>query len=150
MKIPTLGSNLNMSWSPDGNYLAVGNKSDQLLVLDVRTGNQIRRRKFPYEVNELAWTFNSNFLLAATAGRGAGAVDLIALGEAELEVVQTFVAHSATCFNLTVDPLFSRVAVSSVDCCVSLWDLRDLVCIKTLTLEYVSSIDCLFARCLHY
>jgi WD40 repeat protein len=52
MKIQTLGGNINMDWSPCGNYIVVGNKSDYLVVLDVRTGNQIRKKKFLYEVSQ--------------------------------------------------------------------------------------------------
>jgi WD40 repeat protein len=51
MKIQTLGGNINMDWSPCGNYLAVGNKSDYVVVVDVRTGNQLKKKKFHYEVS---------------------------------------------------------------------------------------------------
>lgn len=52
MKIQTLGGNINMDWSRCGNYIAVGNKSDYLVVVDVRTGNQLKKKKFHYEVTE--------------------------------------------------------------------------------------------------
>jgi WD40 repeat protein len=51
MKIQSLGSNINMDWSPCGNYLVLGNKSDYILVLDLRTGNQLKKKKFHYVVS---------------------------------------------------------------------------------------------------
>lgn len=57
-KISSLGNNLNMAWSPDGNFLAVGNRSDQIVVLDVRTGSTIRKKKFPYEVSNTSNVFD--------------------------------------------------------------------------------------------
>lgn len=51
MKVQTSGGNLNMAWSPDGNYVVVGNKSDNVFVIDVRSGHQVAKRKFAYEVS---------------------------------------------------------------------------------------------------
>ena len=45
MKILTLGSNINMSWSPNGKYLAVGNKSDSVIIIEVSTGKQVKKFK---------------------------------------------------------------------------------------------------------
>jgi len=50
MKLQSLGYNLNINWSPDGNYIVAGNSSNNVIVWDIRTGNQVRKRKFNYEV----------------------------------------------------------------------------------------------------
>ena len=68
-KIASQGNNLNMAWSPDGNMLAVGNKSETIVVLDVSTGNTIRKKKFPYEVRHqngsiAAWLLTLGCLLS--------------------------------------------------------------------------------------
>lgn len=151
-----------MDWSPCGSYIAVGNKSDHLVVLDVRTGNQFKKKKFSYEVNEIAWTANSDYLLAAANSEGFGSIDLLAFhqeeegggeigsdvagavatgsssgggGGGELELIDTMVAHSSNCYNLKIDPTFQRVAVGSFDQCISLWNLETLVSYTTLTME---------------
>ena len=45
LKIPTLGGNIYISWSPDGKYLAVGNKSDNLIIIEVSSLKQIKKYK---------------------------------------------------------------------------------------------------------
>lgn len=122
-------------------------------------------------MNEFAWSCHSDYLLAATAGEGVGAIDLIAVHPNSntssdhsnnqpntsldtsftdavsspskqshnqvpgLQVVESFIAHSSNCFNVCIDSSYARMAVSSFDCCVSLWDLSDLVCKLTIALE---------------
>lgn len=39
-----------MSWSPSGNYMAIGNKSDNLAVFDVRTATMVKKKKIHLEV----------------------------------------------------------------------------------------------------
>lgn len=52
-KLTSLGGNINMAWSPSGNYVAVGNKSDYLSVYDVRTATMVKKRKMRFEVRDL-------------------------------------------------------------------------------------------------
>lgn len=40
------GNNINASWSPDGKYIAVGNKSDNLVILDVAAQKQAKKTKY--------------------------------------------------------------------------------------------------------
>ena len=56
-KIGTTASNINIKWSPDGNYVAVSNRMDQLSVLDVRTMKHLKRLKASYEVTPNSNTF---------------------------------------------------------------------------------------------
>lgn len=49
-KLSSLGGNINMSWSPSGHYVAMGNKSDYLAVFDVRTATMVKKKKMHYEV----------------------------------------------------------------------------------------------------
>ncbi len=53
--IPTSGENINITWSPDGAQIAVGNKDDQLSIIDVKKSKIIKTTKFPFEVNEISW-----------------------------------------------------------------------------------------------
>lgn len=57
MKLQSLGSNLYLDWSPDGNYIVTGNSTNHLIVWDVRTGNQLKKKKFNYEVKLFHFLF---------------------------------------------------------------------------------------------
>jgi WD40 repeat protein len=135
-KIQTLSSNLNVSWSPDGKYLAVGNSvamTDNVIVVDIGQSKWFKRAKFGFEVNELSWTANSSHLLAAT---GEGTIDVLNAdlensASPDMSLVGSFTAHTSNCFALKVDRDFQRMAVGSADHNVSLWDLGDLVCHHT-------------------
>ncbi len=113
------------------------------------------------QVNDLVWTANPNFLLAATGGDGVGALDVLSLGldqdssacecssaalvaapsqksaaaPEELQLVDSVGAHVSNCLTLRVDPGYRRLAAGSLDNCVSFWELDDLVCTHTLSFE---------------
>ena len=133
-KITSLGNNLSMAWSPDGKYLAVVNKSDNLSVIDLSTGDIIKNVKLAYEINEVAWTANSDHLLLAT-GAPEHQIDLISFKDTNLNMVEGLSAHTSNARFLKIDPTFRRLAVGSVDHTVSLWDLDDLLCDRTITLD---------------
>jgi WD40 repeat protein len=186
MKVQSLGSNLNMDWgSPSplsdggGHYLVVGNKNDQVLVIDIRTGNQLKKRRFNYEVlvpsfislcayvnymcfnplsfvmflrhfdivflssflcfqvNELAWSYNGNYILAACGSTdGYGGLDILSFSpDNELELVDTILAHSTNCMQLKIDPSYQRMAISSYDQGISIWDIDTMISTHTITVE---------------
>jgi WD40 repeat protein len=179
MKVQSLGSNLNLDWgsaSPSsdggGHYLVVGNKNDQVLVIDIRTGNQLKKRRFNYEVlhipfsriysnstllfvfvfpgllvlrgfhlhcqvNELAWSYNGDYILAACGSAdGYGGLDILSFStDNELELVDTILAHSTNCMQLKIDPSFQRMAISSYDQGISIWDVDTMISTHTLTVE---------------
>jgi WD40 repeat protein len=80
---------INCVWSPDGNFIALGNRNDVVSIFDLRTGTIMSSYRFLYEVNinillslqsflyiyiqytqvnELAWTINTDYILATTGG----------------------------------------------------------------------------------
>jgi len=65
----TKGENINIAWSPDGNYIAVGNKEDLITFIDLRSGKILHEQAFKCEVNEIAWNPDSN-LFFLTNGQG--------------------------------------------------------------------------------
>jgi len=136
-KISTIGNNINASWSPNGNYLSLGNKSDNLAVLDIRMGRQLKKMKFSYEINEMAWSYNSDHLLITTGGQDMGAVDILRVDpsgdSAEFVPVTSIGAHTSNCYCLKIDSSYRRMAVGSADFLVSLWDLEDMICYNTIS-----------------
>lgn len=59
----TKGENINITWSRDGNYIAVGNKEDLITFIDVRAGKIRQEVPFRFEVNEITFNPDSNLFL---------------------------------------------------------------------------------------
>ncbi len=59
----TKGENINITWSGDGNYIAVGNKEDLITFIDVRAGKIRQEVSFRFEVNEITFNPDSNMFL---------------------------------------------------------------------------------------
>lgn len=100
-------------------------------------------------MNDLVWTANSDYFLAATGGDGVGSVDILSLLSAEgskssssdssavseLQLVESVSAHVANCLGMRTDIEKQRLAVGSLDHCVSLWELNDMICTHTINME---------------
>jgi THO complex subunit 3 len=133
-KITSLGNNLSIAWSPDGKYLAIVNKSDNLSVVDLSMGEIVKNVKIAYEINEVSWSANSDHILVAT-GAPDHQIDLIGFKDTNLNMIEGLSAHTSNARFLKIDPTFRRLAVGSVDHTVSIWDLEDLVCDRIITLD---------------
>lgn len=64
-----IGENINITWSPDGHTIAVGNKEDLITFIDMRTFKPISEQQFNFEVNEMSWN-NESDLFFLTNGLG--------------------------------------------------------------------------------
>jgi THO complex subunit 3 len=131
--LKTTGENINIAYSPDGQYIAVGNKDDNISVVDTRKRKVVKRTKFNYEVNEFQWNKKGDhFLLSTGQGNGSGTVELMKFTSACIpKPALTIMAHTAQCYCLQTDPTDRYLAVGSADALVSLWDLEELICIRT-------------------
>ncbi|XP_055962289.1 THO complex subunit 3-like isoform X2 [Mercurialis annua] len=122
------GENINITYRPDGTHLAVGNRDDELTILDVRKFKPMHRRKFSYEVNEFAWTLTGDIILLTC---GNGTVEVLAYPS--LQPIDRVMAHTAGCHCIAVDPKGRYFAVGSADSVVSLWDISEMLCMRTFT-----------------
>ncbi|CAL5392361.1 unnamed protein product [Camellia sinensis] len=122
------GENINITYKPDGTHIAVGNRDDELTILDVRKFKPIHKRKFGYEVNEIAWNTTGDMFFLTT---GNGTVEVLAYPS--LRPVDTLMAHTAGCYCIAIDPLGRYFAVGSADSLVSLWDIKEMLCVRTFT-----------------
>ncbi|XP_039015771.1 THO complex subunit 3-like [Hibiscus syriacus] len=93
------GENINITYKPDGTHIAVGNRDDELTILDVRKFKPIHRRKFNSEVNEIAWNMTGDMFFLTT---GNGTVEVLAYPL--LKPVDTLMAHTAGCYCIAIDP----------------------------------------------
>uniref|UniRef100_A0A1B0GNP4 Uncharacterized protein n=1 Tax=Phlebotomus papatasi TaxID=29031 RepID=A0A1B0GNP4_PHLPP len=105
--VNTKGENINITWSPDGNTIAVGNKEDLVTFIDTRTHKIRAEEQFGFEVNEIAWN-NRSDLFFLTNGQGCVHI----LNYPNLEVKDILKAHPGTCICIEFDPtgtdMFSR------------------------------------------
>ncbi|KAJ3693299.1 hypothetical protein LUZ60_008779 [Juncus effusus] len=124
------GENINITYKHDGTHIAVGNREDELTILDVRKLKTIYKHKFPYEINEIAWN-KTGELFFITTGNGFGAVEVF--DYPSLKLKHNLVAHTAGCYCIAVDPMGRYFAVGSADSLVSLWDVKEMLCIRTFT-----------------
>lgn len=122
--INTKGENINITWSPDGNTIAVGNKEDLVTFIDTRTHKIRAEEQFNFEVNEISWNNTSDqFFLT----NGQGCVHI--LSYPSLELLHVLKAHPGTCICIEFDPSGRYFATGSADALVSLWDAKELACL---------------------
>mmetsp|Transcript_17002 Transcript_17002/g.51437 ORF Transcript_17002/g.51437 Transcript_17002/m.51437 type:complete len:273 (+) Transcript_17002:250-1068(+) len=132
--IETRGENINIRWSPDGQHIAVGDKEDNISLIETRKGKALKNIKFPHEVNEMAWDHSGRLFFLTT---GSGAVNVFrysdVLTPGELEPALTLVGHTANCYCIEFDPSGDHFAVGGADALVSLWNTKELVCVATFS-----------------
>ncbi|PVV01495.1 hypothetical protein BB560_004082 [Smittium megazygosporum] len=98
----TFGGNINMSWSPDGKYLAVGNRDDCLTIYNLQTGATLSHTKFNFEINEMCWDNSvSEFFLAT--GKGP----ILVFKFPEMTQLRELSGHITNCYSIDMDPSVS-------------------------------------------
>ncbi|KAK8962273.1 hypothetical protein KSP40_PGU013082 [Platanthera guangdongensis] len=126
--------NRSISYEFKGLCIDVGSEEDELTILDVRKFKPIHRRKFNYEVNEIAWNTTGELFFLTT---GNGTVEV--LGYPSLKILHTLMAHTAGCYCIAIDPIGRALvpelyfAVGSADSLVGLWDVSEMLCVRTFT-----------------
>ncbi|XP_054265481.1 THO complex subunit 3 isoform X2 [Macrosteles quadrilineatus] len=126
--INTKGENINITWAPDGNTIAVGNKEDLVSFIDSRTHKIKTEEQFSFEVNEISWN-NQSSLFFLTNGQGCVHI----LSYPELQLQHVLKAHPGTCICIEFDPTGKYFATGSADALVSLWDVEELACVRTFS-----------------
>jgi THO complex subunit 3 len=66
--ISTPGENIHLSWSPDGNTLAVVDKQDLISFIDLKTNTIVSQHLSKFEINEVGWDYQQRFYM--TTGKG--------------------------------------------------------------------------------
>lgn len=132
--IETRGENINIRWSPDGAHIAVGDKEDNLSIIEMRKCKTLQSTHFNFEVNEIAWEHTGKLFFLTT---GAGNIEVISyaelLAKGEAAARTTIHAHTANVYCIDFNQTGEYFALGSADSLVSLWDVRELACIRTFT-----------------
>ncbi|XP_052102226.1 THO complex subunit 3-like [Mytilus californianus] len=124
--VNTKGENINICWSPDGTTIAVGNKEDLITFIDVRSHRSKAEEQFKFEINEISWN-NDGDLFFLTSGQG----NIHIMSYPELKMQHVLHGHPANCICIEFDPMGKYFATGSADALCSLWDVGELVCVRT-------------------
>ncbi|RPB28440.1 WD40 repeat-like protein [Terfezia boudieri ATCC MYA-4762] len=136
-QVSTGGENISLTYSPDGNYVAVGTKDDNISFIDTRQNQIIKTHKENVQTNQIIWSHGGDVLFLTT---GSGLVKL--KDWPSLESLHTIEAHTSACFCLELEPRGNLLAVGGSDAIVSLWDTKEWTCPKTLS-RMESPVRCL-------
>ncbi|CAD6892146.1 unnamed protein product [Tilletia caries] len=141
LSIPTRNRNLNMKYHPSGNYIAIGDRMDDVTLLDIRTGKELGyiSKDAPYQINRFTWSASGD-LFFLTCGNGEIKIldsrslnTLSSDSSAELPrrreggdvldwpLLHTIAAHHNIAHNVQLDPLGRFILSSGADACVNLF-----------------------------
>ncbi|GAC93408.1 hypothetical protein PHSY_000973 [Pseudozyma hubeiensis SY62] len=145
--ISTPGSNINITYHPTGHYLAVGDKTDTVSIIDTRlakiTHTVCTRRPTPPddstststtllnshdEINELSFSSDGSLLLLSS---GSGSIHIHHTDR--YDRIHSHPAHTANVFCLQPDPLSRFIATASSDSMISLWHATEYFSVKMIT-----------------
>ncbi|GAM24368.1 hypothetical protein SAMD00019534_075430 [Acytostelium subglobosum LB1] len=134
MSIATSGENINLCWYVDGSLLAVGNKEDNISIIDLKRPDDpiIRTNKYQQEINEIIWDTTGQ-LFFMTTGTGLLDVMLWHPDSKKYTPLHTINGHTANLYTIEMDPLGRYFAIGSADSVVSLWDINEMYCLRSFT-----------------
>lgn len=115
-----------MSWSPDGQRIAIGSKKDVLSVVDVRKFKIVHERQFDDQLNKIEFHPSGAYAVAST-GKG----EVAFLDPASLVAKHTLSAHVAPCYSLDFSACGRYLVSSGGEGLIGLWDLTEMACVKT-------------------
>jgi len=126
--VPTKGENLNITWSPKGETIAVGNKDDLISFIDCKSFKIKAEKQFKFEVNEICWDNSGNNFFLTT---GLGTVQV--LDYPGLKKIDELEAHTANCIAIQFSNCGKFFAVGGADAIVSIWDAEEFCPIRTMS-----------------
>jgi THO complex subunit 3 len=114
---------INLACHPSG-CIAVGSKLDTLSFIDPRMGI-VHKIQNDFQVNEFGWA-GDLFLIPNDRGQ----VNFL---NPSYQDAFTLNAHTANLYCLDVDPTGRYFALGGADAILSIWDIKNLICVSTMT-----------------
>ncbi|GAA5828666.1 hypothetical protein JCM3766R1_003779 [Sporobolomyces carnicolor] len=124
--VETFGENITMTWSPNGQHIVLGNRSDRIMWVDVEEQKVIRREEMTLETNEAAFSNNGALLLTAIAGRLQ--INTFPANER----IHTINVSSAATMCIDIDPRGRYLVAAGNDTTVTLWETTEWTCVSSL------------------
>lgn len=118
---------VSMVWSPDGKWIVVGDSEDVVYIVNAEKGEVSRTIKREGQVNQMRWSESGDLMFLAL---GDGRVEVAAWPS--MRLLRHLLGHRARCLCIAVDPFGRRLAVSSADTLVTVWNAKTLDCEFTI------------------
>ncbi|GAA5903511.1 WD40 repeat domain-containing protein [Sporobolomyces salmoneus] len=124
--VETHGENITMTWSPNGQHIVLGNRSDRIMWIDVEDQKVIRKEDMTLETNEAAFSNNGSLLLTTIVGRLN-----IHTFPANEKLHSVNVSPVATMW-IDLDPRGRYLVAAGNDTTVTLWETSEWTCVSSL------------------
>ncbi|GFP99121.1 THO complex subunit 3 [Phtheirospermum japonicum] len=133
----------SVAWNCSGTKLASGSVDQTARVWHIEPHGHAKVKDIELKghtdsVDQLCWDPKHADLIATASGDktvrlwdARSTVEVLAYPS--LRAVGTLMAHTAGCYCIAIDPLGRYFAVGSADSLVSLWDIKDMLCVRTFT-----------------
>uniref|UniRef100_A0A1I7SH80 WD_REPEATS_REGION domain-containing protein n=2 Tax=Bursaphelenchus xylophilus TaxID=6326 RepID=A0A1I7SH80_BURXY len=126
----TSDGNTALTWSPDGKNIVFIDKSDRLHVIDRANLDVKARYEFKEKIYDVTFHPSQKFLIVCGT---AGKIDILRFPE--LTHYRTIQAHPplSDCLAAEISPNGQYLAIGASDASCSIWDLEDMICVRTLS-----------------
>ncbi|CAG8950542.1 hypothetical protein HYFRA_00002749 [Hymenoscyphus fraxineus] len=136
-EVKGLGDAFTLAWSPDGESLVVGNKTDNIFVLSPTQTTPLASHQQNVQTNQICFC-NSGTKIFLTTGEGRVKV----LSYPDFNPVFTTIydptipftlnGHTSSCLSVEMQPSGRYLATGGSDSIIALWDTTDWHCQRTL------------------
>eukprot|EP00158_Paraphelidium_tribonemae_P003136 Partr_v1_DN25909_c1_g1_i1_m68682 putative THO complex len=125
--ISTGGENINLCWSNDGQFIAVGDKRDRITIWNTAKWQVVVDHRFQVEINEITFDPTGRFFLLAN---GAGQVEIFNFPA--FTRAHVLEGHTSYCYCFGNDPKGRYLAVGAADGGISIWDTQEWICQRVI------------------
>lgn len=123
----TSGLNASMDWAPDGRFLMVVDRASNLYAVRFNDMNVEKKFETRAKIEKLSWSRSGKLVFLASAN---GTVEV--LKWPELNCIHVLRGHRDGCSTVSCDPTGQRIAVSSQDACITVWNASTLNCVYAI------------------
>lgn len=117
-----------LTWSNSGQTIAMADKADVVSFVDVRLGWDVASdHKFQYEICDLAWNHEGDFLHLVT-----GDGKMLIYSYPQMQNLMTVDAFGTACSLIRFDQSGKYFTIGSHDAISSVWDYENLACIQAI------------------
>eukprot|EP00040_Diaphanoeca_grandis_P040011 m.260939 g.260939 ORF g.260939 m.260939 type:complete len:327 (-) comp40907_c0_seq1:75-1055(-) len=123
---------INLAWSKDGSTLAFGTEDDEVVFMSTKNYKEIRKKRFPYEINEMGWNQEGDLFLLSTGTGNIVVLDYENMDDTVSPSTE-IAGHTANIQSLEFDREGKYFATGGADALVALWHATELVCVRTFS-----------------
>ncbi|KAJ2608150.1 hypothetical protein H4S08_004555, partial [Coemansia sp. RSA 1365] len=127
--INTGKTNVDISWSSSGKYLAVTSREEGLCIFDIaQPQNPIVSAEYDGIINSIRWSTDDQLIFIATH---SGTVEV--LSWPTMDQLTMIPAHAVSCNCIGIDPRGKLLATGSADATMELWNMEDFSLFRTIS-----------------